>query len=453
MDYKQLFSHPPAGKFADPNSPQFTFRRYFLELKRQLNPNHKHTSLVDDPVHAEKIKEFMEWIDANGCIHPDTHYPAYFKTKDGFSYPGMIALNKISAYSPFVKVPSKLMLTTQLAYYSELNPLFKAYPEMFTKESVPAWEDYILIAYIIWQMSLEKYSFWYPLFQVWPEKADVFYTWNESELKELQDPATLKESLSEADSLKASWMDLYRILAKHPKYFPKHLLTYSLYCRIWELLSSRIFNSFIQTTAFVPYAEFVNHDNADSHYDSDFGKPSKGEKYKEVESSSGVDSDLDKDVEEIEALKDGSPFSTQYTPLDIKDATKEIIKEEASFGSPKELARYKSIDDSFSKDTPHYHVLLTFNEEFEKGEQVFMSYGKDTNKYLLCNYGFVMDYNKYEYYPLRIPNVASIGKIAKQFQIIEKPYTAHSIRIYYQKICQSKHIIRINYNRENYQGG
>jgi len=223
MEFKDLWCHPPVGKFINPDSSKFTYRKYFFELKKFENSNNYLSTTKDDPEHQSKMQAFIKWVEINGVNHQNLHYPTYFTTKEGFKYPGMSALTKIQANQAYVSVPSKLMLTTQYAYNSELKPMFKSHPEVFTPEAAPAWEDYILISYIMWQMSLGKESFWYPLFAIWPDHTEVFYTWTTSELNELQDKTTKKQSLAENDCLKTSWNDLFKILRQYPKYFPQHM--------------------------------------------------------------------------------------------------------------------------------------------------------------------------------------------------------------------------------------
>ena len=115
-----------------------------------------------------------------------------------------------------------------------------------------------------------------------------------------------------------------------------------MYTRLWELLSSRIFNSYIQTTAFVPFAEFVNHDNVASHYDHKLISTKKpGEPYKEEELSSGEDNEIESDEAMISAFDNNEEYNEEYTQLEIEDINKEPYELKESFGDVKEEKRFQ----------------------------------------------------------------------------------------------------------------
>ena len=215
-----------------------------------------------DKEYAKKVSDFNQWIKENGVQSMQIEYPAIFTNKDGYNYPGIVAREDIPPYSIIVKVPSHIILNTQTAYNSELNPLFKLYPEVFSP-CAAAWEDYTLISYIMYSMAMGDKSKWHYMIDLWPKKEDlnVFYLWSDKEIKETQSIRVIKDNLHENKCLRDSWSNLGIILNKYPQLFPCKYATYDNYLWLWALLASRIFNSYISTTAFTPYAEYVNHEN------------------------------------------------------------------------------------------------------------------------------------------------------------------------------------------------
>lgn len=433
MEYYHLWEHQPAPPLTDPFSDNFTFKKYYHLIKSKT-PN---ISTVQPP-QSEQIKKFIQWADSNGVQHPKIIYPVYYSTPEGFSFPGMITTAKVKANEIFVRVPSKIILSTQVAYNSELKAIFKLYPDMFTKEGAEAWEDYVLIAYIIWQISIGEKSMWKPMFDIWPKQIELFYRWSGDDFKELQNYQIYKEASEENECLKRSWNDLYKILAKYPQYFPKHMLIYDIYIWIWELLCSRIFNSKINTTSFVPFAELVNHENVDSHYDQETTEDSNVNASKTEEASSGDESNFEYNKDIAYCHQKGKKY--EYVPSNIEPIESEAVAPEEIKNPTQFLERYENIEKQFGEDKPYNHILLNFNKEYEKGQQIYMSYGKDTNAYLLCNYGFILEYNKYDYYKLQLSMTDTTQKqlFLKYYSIniSVKAFVPESyfIKIYYQHI-------------------
>jgi len=239
VEYKDLWIHHPVGKYNDPNSQTFTFLKYFFELKNAENPNHYFVSTDVDKEYEARMHNYMEWIHQNGISHKKGHYPAYFKTKEGFIYPGMLALEKIQANETFAITPSKMLLTTNIAYNSELNKIFISHSKLFSRNYPNI--DYILVAYILWQMSLEKDSFWYPMFEMWPNDVDILASWNAGELDELQDKTSKSKILAIKDEYTYWIGELFSVLEQYPKYFPKPTLSIQSLTRIVNILESRTF--------------------------------------------------------------------------------------------------------------------------------------------------------------------------------------------------------------------
>ena len=63
-------------------------------------------------------------------------------------YPGMVATEDIGKGEVIVKVPSKHIISTRTAFYSDLKDIFYHHPELFGKH-VSDGEDMMLHAFIL----------------------------------------------------------------------------------------------------------------------------------------------------------------------------------------------------------------------------------------------------------------------------------------------------------------
>ena len=92
MDPMWLWNHHAVGKYTDPDNPNFSFGKYFSALRNQENQNKN--KIVMAPISPE-LKSFLQWIASYGGYSYRAAYPAYFTTKQGFQYPGLIATDTI----------------------------------------------------------------------------------------------------------------------------------------------------------------------------------------------------------------------------------------------------------------------------------------------------------------------------------------------------------------------
>lgn len=66
----------------------------------------------------ERYEKFFKWCDDNGIVHPKIQYPVMFGTGDN-QYPGCLALEDIGKNEAFIKVPGRLVISTQAAMLCE----------------------------------------------------------------------------------------------------------------------------------------------------------------------------------------------------------------------------------------------------------------------------------------------------------------------------------------------
>ena len=412
---------PPLPNFEDPMDKKFQFRKYLFALKH---------SIVSKPpikVDSAKLTAFMNWVDKMEIEHSACEYGHYFFTKEGFQYPGIIATRDIGKFEAFITVKSDYLISTQRAYNSELKDMFNSNPTIFSKDNKDIAEDMILIAYLLYEYGKKEKSFWYPMLQMWPPEAGLVFTWTTDELRELQDNHEMWEALNDAFTIDQYYDEFYKVASKYPQFFPKEVLTKQMNYYMWDMLSSRIFCSHSSTSMFSPFAETVNHDNVDSHYTTEDDI---------TQYSSGPSSEEDNSINVYkDFIKSTHAGKIKY---DEPDKPYYIANFDYSEGKNTKL------DKILSEEKPHVHKLFTKNQTFKKGEQIFMSYGKCPNMKLLRNYGFCMEYNKYEFAEVSLVELASsIEKMKLALKVFHMDSKSkmiamyYNIRVYYQRICMN----------------
>ena len=127
----------------------------------------------------------------------------------------MLATEDINAHDTIVKVPSKLIINTKKAYYSELNSIFVENPSVFGSHTDEG-DDNVMYSFMLYHMQLKEKSEFYQMVQTWPTEPDILLAWDEDSLQELQDPMLAKEAEKGFNELMESWNRLYEVLNKYP---------------------------------------------------------------------------------------------------------------------------------------------------------------------------------------------------------------------------------------------
>ena len=193
---------------------------------------------------------------------------------------GMLATADIGQNEPFVKVPSKLILTTKVCLQSELAHIFHEHPDLFGMHNSDG-EDNLLNTYIMFELGKGEKSFWKPMFDVWPRDTDILMSWNEDDLEWLQDPTLATDAEKQYSDFHFAWNALYKVLSQYPAYFSEESIGLYRYRWVSTLTTNRCFgSSWPHVCAMIPYAEFINHENVNVQYDY-IDKEGKSIEYKE----------------------------------------------------------------------------------------------------------------------------------------------------------------------------
>ncbi|CAD8110312.1 unnamed protein product [Paramecium sonneborni] len=224
----------------------------------------------NDPsaIEIEGQKEFKEYVDylLDKGMTINNLRLAQFKTRNNLSYLGLQTIDKIEKDSILVSVPKQLMLTTKIAYFSEIQEIFDAFPQFFSQHCAGGWQDRILLTYILYQSQLGRQSQWYHLISNLPRDIDYLIFWSEEEFKLLKDDKLVLKAKTELQDFLIIQKTLTHILDQYPQYFKKETYSFENIKWIFIHLVSRCFGSTLEQVAFVPFCEMFNHENTDVRY-------------------------------------------------------------------------------------------------------------------------------------------------------------------------------------------
>ncbi|CAD8098588.1 unnamed protein product [Paramecium primaurelia] len=283
-------------------------------------------------IQVEGQKEFQEYVDylLERGMRINNLRMAQFKTRNNLPYLGLQTIEKIESDSILVSVPRELMLTTKIAYFSEIQEIFDAYPQFFCQHCAGGWQDRILLTYILYQSQLGKQSQWYHLISNLPRDIDYLIFWSDEELKLLNDEKLVLKAKKELQDFLLIQKTLTHILDQFPQHFKKETYSYENIKWIFIHLVSRCFGSTLEQVAFVPFCEMFNHENTDVRYkglylENNINKPKDD---KESDTNESDESDGDSDSYEQEDYQYPIEIQEQIKNYKQKTPTYKLIEQE-----------------------------------------------------------------------------------------------------------------------------
>jgi len=193
-------------------------------------------------------------------------YPVLFGQGDN-QYPAMLALEDIEKNETIIKVPSREIINTKKAFYSELEEMFYEHPELFSK-TLNDGEDMILHSFILHEIQKGKDSIYHQMIKMWPKDTDIVMNWEEEDLDYLQDPTLKYEAERQYNEMMDSWNRLYAVLSKYPKQFKAESISFYRFKWVFILTTNRCFSSnWPGVCQMVPWCDQINHENVNVNYD------------------------------------------------------------------------------------------------------------------------------------------------------------------------------------------
>ena len=163
-------------------------------------------------------------------------------------------------------MPAKAIISTKSAFNSDLKPIFKKHPELFSfgKEGAG---DFILVSFILYELGKGDKSWWKPYFDTWPDDNELHMWWDDDEQDLLQDKTLVYDSNQWYDTYMETWERLYKVLKLYPEFFSESSISMYSYKKVFTMTTNRCFGSWTHVHCMVPFAEFINHENVHVSYD------------------------------------------------------------------------------------------------------------------------------------------------------------------------------------------
>ncbi|OMJ75653.1 hypothetical protein SteCoe_25179 [Stentor coeruleus] len=356
---------------------------------------------------SEEVQKMFDWAHRMGIKWPKIVYPVLFPP----GYIGSMAVEDIFPGDAIVTSPNNALLTSRVAKESDLLSIFEENSSYYNNENAYC-SDLIITSFLLYEKSKGPASKWYEFIGYQPKTPSNLQDWSELELSELQDKDLIFDTIKTIENWKNVWESWVQVMKNYPEKFTEELLSFKEFTWATRLIGTRTFGKFAPYLTFFPVGELLNHDNVESYYiylgSEDIADSSK--RY------SGIINDEDHDgwiYEENPAIDLGN-YSLSLLSYafndgkgseifeEIKAKAQELDVLEQAEEEKKSVYRPPDIDLT-EKPEKEMRIVAGPNEKYEKGAEVYMSYGRYSNRQLLSVYGFSLKVNKYNFAIVKVP--------------------------------------------------
>ena len=353
----------------------------------------------------DSVQAMFDWSASKGARWPKIVYPVRFPP----GYIGSMAIDSISPGESLVTAPNSALLTTKVASSSDLKPIFESKAEVFDPSS-PYYDDLVLSTFLISEKYKGNESEWAAFIGYQPKHPSNTQDWTREELEELQDPDLIFDTTKSLETHLEAWNKWKTALATHTERFSEEMLALSEYTWAIRLIGTRTFGKFAPYVTFFPVGELLNHDNVETFYTY---LPPQGvadctKRYAGVVNDEDHDGwiyevnptiELSNDALAILAylLNEGLP---EDVIISLKARCSVLDEKEAEEEAKRKVYRPADIDLT-ETDEKEMRIVAGPHEFYEKGAEVYMSYGRYSNRQLLSVYGFSLRSNHFNFAVLK----------------------------------------------------
>jgi hypothetical protein len=214
------------------------------------------------------------------------------------------------------------------------------------------------------------------------------------------------------------WGKWRKVLREHPELFEESMLAFEEFHWVWKILMTRAFGKYVPWTTLAPLAEFLNHGNVHTFYyyyhPNDY-----------IFRSTKEDQEQDDNLfEKVNSIKftNQQIVALKFRSMESNDKTEEafaaISKEASTFDESKRRRDENEEDEILDSDDKVFAIIAGNNEKYLKGAELYLSYGRYSNRHLLSFYGFAMANNKYNYARVKVP-FKSLGDESLVTEIVD----------------------------------
>ncbi|CAD8199077.1 unnamed protein product [Paramecium pentaurelia] len=219
------------------------------------------------PEAPEQLQKYIQELTSKGLKINKVQY-AMFQTKNGLSYPGLIATEPIMPKDTLVSLPKELLLTTLHAFESPLKQIFVEYPQLFSPKFLPQWEDYQFLAYLLYEYQRGPESKWHLLISNLPRDIDYAVFWRPEDQAFLEDKYLVKLAKKQHQDFMVAFNTLKYITDKYRNLFKPGTVTLENAIWLYTHIVSRSFGGQgLKYVTMVPFCELFNHEQVDVCYD------------------------------------------------------------------------------------------------------------------------------------------------------------------------------------------
>ena len=381
------------------------------KLSEYFNKENKNSSLCIKSELFKKYDIFKRWLIENGAIFTkNIDFPYVYGP---FNLIGCKSISHIQENESILLIPKKLMIITrELNSIDELIKDIKE--ELDIKYDIPT----IYLTLYLYLENKKENSFFRPYLNLIFSNYNFLNDFTEENLKYFNNDENMINSIKNAIE---DLNELFSIIKKN-KNFSEINKDELFFC--YSQVISRQFYIDDNTSALIPLADLLNHNNINVHYEL---YDSQNYVFK---NSSDFTTDLDNNI-------DIRPSFIKELPK-INDHDVNHLKPFILNKMKSKLKCKKIIE---IKDSDYFSISTSKGENIKKGSQVFNNYFNGRNKYFLKNYGFCLLNNRYDYTPIII-------KIKKRQDKWQDKY----LEIIFKKRYKNKKYlkIKINFNKVSF---
>ena len=346
------------------------------KLSNFLNQEKINSSLYINSELLKKFETFKIWLIQNGAIFSkNIDFPYVFGP---FNLIGCKSISEINENESILLIPKKLMiLSKDLEYLDEL--IEDVVDELYESDDMPT----IYLTLNLYLENKNKNSFFRPYLDLIFSNHNFLSDFTEENMKYFDDDEKMINSFRNIiDDLN----ELYDKI-KESNFFNEITKEEFFFC--YSQVISRQFYIDDNTSALIPLADLLNHNNINVHYEF-YDSENYVFKYS---NHFTITTDIDIDIKPTyikEYPKINNNKTNEVTPFIIKDKGNKTNHE-------------KDGDNKITleiKETDYFSISTSKMVKIEKGKQVFNNYFSAGNKYLLKNYGFCLIDNKHDYTPI-----------------------------------------------------